>query len=880
VFAEHPQILLLILLIPASHRLWRAPGNRALTVCRGGLLLLAILYLAGLGIRRVEPGVDVIAVVDRSRSVGQQGRDEAGEILGHLDANRGEDDRIGVVLFGEDARLQSGPARGIGLADGAAEPGPDGSDLAAGLSLAGRAATPRRRTRVVILSDGLFTGRNPVAGQVLRDLHSIPVSYRRIGPSATGDVFAGEVRAPGEVSVGTGFVIRFSIISSLPKTVKYTLRRMASTQEEDGVDLVIAEGTVELEPGRNQFFARDLAESSGLLEYELEVEAPGDVVAENNTGRGMVRVIGAPQVLLLSGTGKGGLLAESLRAGRIPLVEKQHAEAPFSAASLDPYRVVVLENLPLDKLGRRGAKALADAVDHGVCSLLVTGGEGSFGLGGYHKSPLDRLLPVSMELREEERRARMALAIVMDRSGSMAMQAGGGKSKMDLANAAAAESVHLLTTQDLVTVIAVDSTEHIEVPLSLADETGPLISAILSIQSMGGGIFVHTGLQAAATELEKTKVPTRHILLFSDARDSEEQSGCIPLARKLAADRIGISVVGLGTPADSDAQFLRDLAAAGGGEIYFTNQPQDLPRIFSQEVIRISQRGFIREPTMTRPLADTVGLGVPIEATPELGGYNLTRLRSGASCALLTADEYEAPVIAWWQKGRAVAGAIAAEVDGPYSGGFATWQKTPKLLVSLVRRLASGISLAPVKAYSTSERGEAGVRLEFGERLGARLRAEDLHVNFLPPGGEDPIERPLRWLADGAAEASLTMRRPGHYLPVVDLGPDLGVVKAPPVSLAYSPEYLPSVGLDGDDVLERLGVLTGGNRLVRAEEAFRPEGAVASAGSFDLRPWIAGAFVLLLLVEMAERRLAVLSLLRLRRWRRSMSGPAENSAAG
>ena len=38
-----------------------------------------------------------------------------------------------------------------------------------------------------------------------------------------------------------------------------------------------------------------------------------------------------------------------------------------------------------------------------------------------------------MELKNEHRKLSVAMAVVMDRSGSMSMSAGGGKSKMDLA---------------------------------------------------------------------------------------------------------------------------------------------------------------------------------------------------------------------------------------------------------------------------------------------------------------------------------------------------------------------------------------------------------------------------------------------------------------
>jgi len=102
--------------------------------------------------------------------------------------------------------------------------------------------------------------------------------------------------------------------------------------------------------------------------------------------------------------------------------------------------------------------------------LLMAGGENSFGSGGYFGSPLDELLPVSMELKKEQRKLATALAIAMDRSGSMAVGVGGGLTKMDLADAGAARAVELLGELDAVAVHAVDVQAHAIVELA---QVGP-----------------------------------------------------------------------------------------------------------------------------------------------------------------------------------------------------------------------------------------------------------------------------------------------------------------------------------------------------------------------------------------------------------------------
>ena len=66
--------------------------------------------------------------------------------------------------------------------------------------------------------------------------------------------------------------------------------------------------------------------------------------------------------------------------------------------------------------------------------FMMTGGKNAYGPGGYFRSQLEPIMPVSMELRQEHRKLALAIVVAMDRSGSMAAPAGGGKTKMDLAN--------------------------------------------------------------------------------------------------------------------------------------------------------------------------------------------------------------------------------------------------------------------------------------------------------------------------------------------------------------------------------------------------------------------------------------------------------------
>ena len=51
----------------------------------------------------------------------------------------------------------------------------------------------------------------------------------------------------------------------------------------------------------------------------------------------------------------------------------------------------------------------------------MLGGEESFGLGGYYRTPIEEALPVTMEVKQKLEIPSLAVVLSIDRSGSMAM---------------------------------------------------------------------------------------------------------------------------------------------------------------------------------------------------------------------------------------------------------------------------------------------------------------------------------------------------------------------------------------------------------------------------------------------------------------------------
>src|SRR5262249_46338713 len=219
--------------------------------------------------------------------------------------------------------------------------------------------------------------------------------------------------------------------------------------------------------------------------------------------------------------------------------------------------------------------------------------------------------------------------------------------KMDLANQGAAQVLDMLGPMDEFGVLAVDTVAHTIAPLGPATVKEEVRRKVLRVESMGGGIYVYVALSEAARMMTEAKAATRHILLFSDANDSEEPGDYKRLLAKCVVAGITVSVVGLAKPSDKDEKLSEEMAALGKGRCFYTDKPEDLPRLFAQDTLVVARSTFLDEPTPVKATAALATLtGRDFNLSRPLGGYNLCYLRPGATLAGGTRVGDKAPEVA------------------------------------------------------------------------------------------------------------------------------------------------------------------------------------------------------------------------------------------
>lgn len=798
-------------------------------------LLLTVLVLTRPQWRSASDGLDLWVLVDRSESAGDVLHPLLPEWEMLLEKSRGSDDRLHFVDYAGGA-VQRGAQIQSGSTDytGSRSTTRTASAARHALSL----MRPERAGRLLVLTDGFSTEpMEDLSDRLLRQ--RVAMDYRLARASVVGDVRVAALSVPRRVMMKEAFLLDVTAVSDEDQIVPVEVLR-------GGVSLGRRE--LKIQKGVGRLRLADRLGTPGSWQYEVRLHPVKDSLPGNNTARQWVEVSGGPRVLLVTSY-QPDPMAEALRAQGFE-VEVVTDLNGLGVGQLSGARAVLLNNVPAYRLPADFLNALPFYVHEQGGGLAMIGGKYSFAAGGYFGSAVEPLLPVSMELKQEHRKLAVAIAIVMDRSGSMAVAVpGSGLQKMQLANEGAARAIDLLGDSDMVTVFAVDSSAHRIAPISpVGPNRSALTSVVRRIESTGGGIFCYTGMKAAWAELQMAHVGQRHLILFADAADAEEPGEYVKLIDDMVKNKTSVSVIGLGSESDPDAAFLKDIAARGKGRIFFNQDANELPALFAQETVAVARSAFIDEPVGVKGGAGWLELaGTPMEWLPAVDGYNLSYLKPGASQAAVSADEYAAPLVAFWQRGAGRAVSVSFPLGGDFSAKARAWTKYGDLTQSLARWLMGEQMPDGIGLRSRVEGGQLITELFHEPEWNDRVAADPPRLLLAVDAAGKTREVPWERIA------------PGEFRARVDLEGDAwvrGAVRVGRVALPFGPlnaSINPEWSLDKTrvDELKAVSARSGGVERVDLSDVWKAPRAEAFR---DLQRWVLVALLLALLAEAWQTR--------------------------
>lgn len=694
---------------------------------RSLILTLIVLALAGLSYRVVTHEKAVVCLSDESLSVDSAGSEERSKIIRDFqDAAEKNGIPFVVVPFAttplplpdhvseeEAARLKTDAWR-------------DGTDIASALKLSAALFPPDRVPSILLVTDGNQTSGDKIAAS--RKL-GVPISPWPLPAPSSPEVQLASVRVPPNVRQGEPFHVEVTILSN---------RAAQGTVSVFRGDYRVIHETKPLHPGENRFQFQQTVDDQRQSVFLATVESSDDTILDNNADAGTVYAGGKPRVLLIERDLRDVRdFAAALREQGIDIETRPTEGIPKSMRDLENFDAVILSNVPATVMTTEQMEILRAFVSDLGGGLVTIGGDQSFGLGGYYKTPLEEVFPVRCHFEKEKEKPSLAICLVIDHSGSM------GGDKMEMAKDAAKGTVELLTGRDYISVVAFDQEPFVIVPIQNAGSAASVNSMISTIQAQGG-TNIYPALAEALSQLDRVSAKLKHVILLTDGYS---QPGDFEgIVREMTHRQITVSTVGVG---DADAPLLENLAQIGQGRFYACDNPSSIPQIFARETVLAGKSAIDEQPFVPQVISPSETLsGIDFDAAPPLLGFVITRPKPTSQFILST--EGGEPLLTWWRYGLGVSTAFTSDIKSRWGAEWLSWPDFPLFWAQVIR-------------YSMRKADSLGSTIDVtraGKRVTVRLDAVDENEDFINRGtGKITVIDP----ALKTEEITPTATAPGRY---------------------------------------------------------------------------------------------------------------------
>jgi Mg-chelatase subunit ChlD len=836
---ERPLLLFLIPLavlfvIYTGRRLGRMYKFRRglILVLRNAVFTLLILALAGVNIRWIVDTTTTIFLVDASDSM-REYRTTAEEFVRKAMSQKGFRDQSGVVAFGDNSLIESFVSGDPVFDKIDTQPVGIYTDIENALTTSISLLPQDSKKRIVLVTDGEENEGN--SSRLASSMIGQDIDFKvyRIARERGKEAAVDSITLPKRLRVGE----EFSIVVVIESTVQTGARLTLVTGKEKA-----AEERVVLQKGSNRFVFRDTADTGGFKSYKVLLEPDTDTETRNNEASTFTNIIDRPKVLVVEDSSReADEVVRMLEAAGMSYVRVNAQSVPGTLEGLSAYKSIITCNVSAENLSDGFLNSLDSYVKDMGGGLIATGGENSFALGGYYRTPLEKVLPVQMELKGKKEIPDMSIVLVIDKSGSMT-EGSGGIMKLDLAKEAAARTLDSLRPKDQIGVLTFDDTNYWVVPTRKADDAEKIRDDIGTIRP-GGGTSIIPALQEGYDSISKTNTKLKHIILLTDGQ--AERSGYVELVEKLKKDNITVSTVAVGK--GSDVQLLEEIAKGANGRFYYTDEFSNLPRIFAKETFiaaraYLNNREFVPAITNTHPVLAGAAEG----GLPSLLGYVAATPKS-TSRVLLASDQGD-PILTVWQYGLGKTAAWNSDINGKWSRNYIGWENNLRLWQNLINWTIEKYQEDDI-TVETEVQGGKGVitlnnKVDMGEfETKATIVSPDLESRevILYPTAPGRYSGEFDITETGSYIIKAIQQKTGETVNAASTG----------ISVQYSPEYRiqPEAGY-----LDRLVKETGGMYINTPEEVYK--GKLKDIfGTMDLTPALLILALFLFMLDIAVRRL-------------------------
>jgi uncharacterized membrane protein len=802
---------------------------------RSLVITFLILSLCGTSFYWRLNDTTTIFLVDASDSIGNS-KEELQNVIKEAVKLKGKNDKVGVVSFGGNAAVESFISK-----DGAFEKiegniNTNYTNIENAVASAISLFPDDSNKRLVLLTDG--EENQGALSKMISSLgeQKIEIKYYNKLKEEKEEVALENLSVPQKMVLDEEF--------NLGVTVKSTVATSAKLSIFSG-RTKIGEEKVELQKGVNKYVFRDKALEGGFKGYKVTIEADKDVETKNNESSAFTFVSSKPKILVIQDNEKEGKeLINMLQASSVDFTLVNSKVAPRSLSEMSAYKSIITCNVSADNLNEGFLNALESYVKDFGGGFIATGGEDSFALGGYSNTPLEKVLPVYMDMRGKKEIPKMAMVLIIDHSGSMS-EGMGGISKVDMAKEAAIRSLSSLRVgKDEIGVLAFDSAYSWVVKRKVIDNIKSIEADIGTIRPEGGTSILPALLEGYKS-LKDSDAKVKHIILLTDGQ--AEKDGYDSLIRDINKENITVSTVAVGLDADKD--LLQNISKSCGGRFYITDEYTNIPRIFSKETF-MAARMYLNNREFTPKITASHNIlnGVAEGGLPSLLGYVGSSQKETAR-VILQSDE-EDPILTAWQYGLGKTVAWNSDLAGKWNANYVGWDKNLKLWQNIINYTIENYDNENASIEVKEEAGKTLIKVK-DKKAEEELETGAIVVNSM---GEQK-------------EVKLLPTAPGEYSGTVDL-PQSGVYMISgkqskngelinSVSTGYSLQYSPEYKLkEEDNKIDKVLEAAGAKFIDSPDKVFTTE-LERKKGQRDLSNLLLILVLLLFFLDIAIRKLRI-----------------------
>jgi uncharacterized membrane protein len=663
---EQPLFLLLLLPIGVAVFLaWRRmslpfPRKQRVFILVNRLILFTLVICALAGTAWAQPVTRqaVVFVADISDSTGTQRTFIEQWIVNAL-KHKGPDDQVGIVAVGRNALVEQSVSNSIDFSHFESTPDTNYTDIAAGLRLAAAILPTDSLRRIVLLTDGQQN-----LGDALQEVQLLQQEGIRLDIVPLPNVNGPETRIDGldaasELRANERFLLHVKLYSTVAQNaiLHLYLDRTLLMQ------LPISVGV-----GEQEISFPLLAPPPGFHTYRVTLIPAEDTIIQNNEASTFVNVQGPPNVLVIEGSpGEGRNIAAALQATRINVVLGAPSDVPTTLDGLAAYSAVVLADVPAISLGTTRMQVLQAYVRDLGRGLVVSGGQNSYGVGGYTGTPLEKTLPVTMDIPRHKETPSVAVVLIVESLES--------DMAINISKEAAKGVINLLTPHDQVGISSAYG--DLTIPMQYVTNKAAINHAIDAMNPNDPGSYL-PDLQNAEKVLLHTNAQIKHVILLGDG---DAYDNYLQQALKMASEHITISTVATNATSPEDVLAMQRIAAWGKGRFYEANDPTTIPQILLKETRQVSRQAIVEEPFIpaivaTHPILTGIG------SLSELDGYVATTPKPTGQLVLVSAKDD--PVLATWQYGLGRVAAWTSDAAGLWTTHWLTWTDAARWWANLV----------------------------------------------------------------------------------------------------------------------------------------------------------------------------------------------------